>query len=188
MELKKIKCPHCSEETPVAESGQGFCLYCGAKLSVCSSESSDSIEKIERIYRGYIEWVVEYFKSTNSFARSMASFFTGSNEFKRHENHNRFIEEVQSAAQEINDSYETGGIPHDDIVKLLRFVLLEDHAHGISEAKWMYMAAEQFFEPLLPALTHEEAALLFADYKTIRKKDPGFPVQQRILKTLKKMR
>lgn len=188
MELKKIKCPHCFEETPVAESGQGFCLYCGAKLSVSSPDSSDTFEKIERIYRGYIEWVVEYFKSTNSFARSVASFFTGSNEFKRHENHNIFVEEIKAYAQQIIDSYEAGTFSREDAVKLLRFVLLEDHAHGISEAKWMYMAAEQFFEPLLSALTREEAALLFADYKLIRKKDPGFPVQQRILKTLKKMK
>ena len=73
MELKKIKCPHCSEETPVAESGQGFCINCGAKLSVSAADSADALEKIERIYRSYIEWVAEYFRSTSSFARSISS-------------------------------------------------------------------------------------------------------------------
>ena len=188
MELRQIKCPSCGQTTPIAESGEGFCLYCGAKLNAGSPKAAESIEEIRRIYRGYIEWVIKYFESTTAFSRTVASFFTGSNDFKRHENHGRFIEDVRTAAQNIEAAFASGTLSHEDAVELLHFTLLENHDQGISEAKWMFLAAEQFFEPLLTALTADEAAEFFEEYKRLRKKDPGFPVQQKILKTLKKMK
>lgn len=187
MELEKIKCPSCGAETPIAENGGGFCLYCGAKISLpgCAVDAGD---KIRQIYREYIEWVIKYFENTSSFTRSITSFFTGSNDFKRHENHNRFINDVRAEAQKLLSAYQCGSVPREELVSIIRFALLENHDRGISDAKWMFMAAEQFFEPMLPALTRDEAVRLYEEYRLLRKKDPGFPVQQKILKALKRMR
>lgn len=187
MELRKIKCPSCSEETPIASSGEGFCLYCGAKISF-PDRAVDAGDEIKSIYTKYIEWVIEYFEGTSAFTRSITSFFTGSNDFKRHENHNRFIDSVSAAAQKMLSGYESGSVTRDEVAAIIRFALLDNHDRGISDAKWMFMAAEQFFEPMLCVLTAEEAAQLFEEYKLLRKKEPGFPVQQKILKALKKMK
>ena len=127
MELTKIKCPSCGENTPVAESGEGFCLYCGAKLHAERSANPLAIEEVRRLYTEYIEWVVKFFESSTPISRAIASFFAGNNDFKRHENHARFIEDVRAAAQDIEKLYADSALSRDDIVALLRFVLFENN-------------------------------------------------------------
>ena len=179
---KVMICPNCGKELDGEQ--MRFCPFCGTEqVQPAAAEEQRSVAGVRARYEAYAAWARSA-RSQKEFGRVLSTLFTGNRAFKNSPEHERFVLDIQSMAEQLIARYEAGE-QRDTLPELLRYVLLECYEDISQETEWMYLVAEKFFMPLLSLLTPEEAQALYLPYKALRKKQPGLEIQKNIRKTLK---
>ena len=135
-------------------------------------------------YVAYDAWASGVLAERN-LGRVAMSWLTGNDAFKRSPEHERFLNDVTAMAGELQTRCAAGECCG-ELPGLLRYVLVDCHADVPQETDWMFLAAEKLFLPFVECLSAGEAAALYPDYKTLRRRQPGLDAQKQILKALKK--
>ena len=183
--MKERICPACGGTVESEEAR--FCPLCGAALPELPETQIASAleEKLKKRYHAYNDWVTSV-RGKESGARKLLNLITSSSPFKNSEEHEKFFDEVKALTEALVSAYqaEPGA---GNVSALLHFALIECHGFAKTDADWMFLAAEQLYQPFLPLLSGAEAAALLPEYKALRKKQKGFAFQTKILNTLKSM-
>ena len=176
-------CPNCGKECP---EGASFCPFCGALLPSRSVRGdADSMTELLRArYSAYDAWAGGVLAERN-LGRVAIGWLTGNDAFKRSPEHERFLNDVQALTEELQTRCDAGECIG-ELSGLMRYVLIDCHAEVPQETDWMFLAAEKLFLPFVERLTPDDAAVLYPDYKALRRRQPGLDAQKQILKALKK--
>lgn len=185
--MEKYYCSACGKENTLDLAR--FCAYCGAELvarGLSSEEETGALcGAVYRIYAGYINWSSDYIASRPA-GKVFSALFTGDSDYKSRPEHEEFIAVCEKAVGELYAHFSTGGFERGKILKLLDYVLFDCHEHCGNEAEWMIFAVEKFFLPFMDHLSKEEAGDFYERYRAFRKRKRGLPVQDEMLKKLKK--
>jgi len=175
-------CQNCGAETPAQAR---FCPHCGAALllQTVSDDAAELLGQVKARYAAYAAWA-EKMLSERSFGRIAMGWLTGNDAFKRSDEHEKFLTDLQKVCGELKTRCESGNVPA-VLPELMHFALIDCHADVPQETDWMFLAAEMPFAELLPFLPDAEAAALYPDYRAERKRQPGLQTQKNILKALK---
>ncbi len=143
-------------------------------------------QNILDLYKNYITWSADLMDSFGGI-KMFSQMFTGGTEYKNREEHKSFIAACEKAAEEYLEALRGGEAPREELLSLLKYVLLDCHGECDEWAEWMLLAAEKNFLPYVELLKTEEAEALYEPYRRLRRKNRGLPPQDEFLKKLKKL-
>ena len=112
--------------------------------------------------------------------------FTSNADFNNRDEHNIFVADCESACADIRAQAALCDSSA-ELMKLLDYVLFDVYSHCGDEAGWMLLACEKYCIPMLELLSAADLAQLYERYKAFRKKKMNLPVQDEMLKTMKKL-
>ena len=141
-------------------------------------------KKIISLYSDYITWSAELMRSFGG-VKIFSQLFTGGGQYKNRAEHEIFFNACGEAAAELAAAMEDGLVAKEELLELLRFVLVDCHEAVDEWGDWMLLASEKHFVPIVDSLSREEAMPLYEPYRRLRRKNKGLPPQYDILKTLK---
>ena len=125
-------------------------------------------------------------RAGESGGRRLLSLFTSNSPFKNSPEHGKFFDNVKDLTEKLLAVYQSGA-DNGGLLDVLRFALIECHSGVKPETDYMLLAAEQLYLPFLELLSANAAAAILPEYRALRKKQPGFEIQTKILKKLKTM-
>lgn len=185
--MEKLYCANCGKENTTA--GARFCAFCGGSLEQrplpTGEECALLCAEVKKLYIDYINWSSDYLAS-RSADRVIGALFTGDRDYKTRPEHEQFVADCESAVGRLCECFTRGG-DQSPVLDLLDYVLFDVHSHCGDEAAWMILACEKYYLPFLDRLSAAELEALYARYKAFRKKKMNLPVQDEMLKKMKKL-
>lgn len=185
--MEKLYCTKCGKENSL--EGARFCAFCGGELGgsalPADRQLSGLCAELKNTYINYINWTSDYL-SSRSAGKILAGMFTSNADFNNRDEHNVFVAECERLSAGIC-SAASGCDSSAELMKLLDYVLFDVYSHCGDEAGWMLLACEKYCIPMLELLSAADLAQLYERYKAFRKKKMNLPVQDEMLKTMKKL-
>lgn len=186
--MEKKYCARCGKEN--GTEGAAFCAFCGGELAVraipAGEETAALCTRVKEIYAAYINWSSDYIASRPA-GRVLSALFTGDSDYKSRGEHQVFIDDCEAAAGQLLENFSDEGCAREKVIDTLDYALFRVHEHCGGEAEWMIFAVEKFYLPFLDKLRAEELADFYERYRAFRKKKMGLPVQDEMLKKMKKL-
>jgi len=185
--MEKLYCTKCGKENSLG--GARFCAFCGGELAKSSLPAAQQLAQLcaglKNTYINYINWTSDYLAS-RSAGKILVGMFTSNADFNNRDEHNIFVADCESACADIRTQAALCDSSA-ELMSLLDYVLFDVYSHCGDEAGWMLLACEKYYLPLLELLSKDELAALYERYRAFRKKKMNLPVQDEMLKTMKKL-
>lgn len=185
--MEKLYCIKCGKENSL--DGARFCAFCGGELTLSSLPAAQQLAQLcsglKNTYINYINWTSDYLAS-RSAGKILAGMFTSNADFNNRDEHNDFVAACEGACADICAQAALCDCSA-ELMKLLDYVLFDVYSHCGDEAGWMILACEKYCLPILDLLSKNDLAQLYERYKAFRKKKMNLPVQDEMLKKMKKL-
>ncbi len=137
------------------------------------------LEKVQKLYEDYIDQALEIQKNRH-YTDGIFGFGRRSSDDPCHE---KFIENLTAQMKEFKEN----GISSQELREVLSYIFLahDDHRDPAS-IYWVLVAAHAATLDVLPLLSQEDAAALYAQYGKLFKRRDRLPVQTKALKLMEK--